>query len=417
MATAPANKDAASKSASSPRRKRRLPFTKLLVYLAIAVAVVALVMVLRPKPPRVDVVAVDRGPLVVTLDEEGETRVRNRYVISAPIAGVVARIEIEPGDPVVRDETVLAIIEPPGPSLLDARTRAELRAAASAAEAAVGLARAERERANAELEFANAEHDRYRQLAAAEVVSTERLESAELAARTASEARDAAEYAVRRAVLEHAAARARLSARDGQGGNPIVLRAPSDGVLLRRLRESETAVVAGEPLVEIADLADLEIVADFLSTDAVRIRPGAAVAIERWGGSDDLHGTVQRIEPAAFTKISALGVEEQRVNVVVDFDDPKAAGHLLGDGYRVEVEVTVWSKDDIPRVPLSALFRDGDRWSVFTIAGDRARLRHVEIGARSTIQAELLDGLEPGEPVVLHPDESIEDGVRVRVEP
>jgi HlyD family secretion protein len=275
-----------------------------------------------------------------------------------------------------------------------------------------------RDRALAELDYAAAEVERYRRLAADEVVSRDALDAAERGHRTAREAFQATRFAVETATHELERARAMLmvgdgSAEDGASDDPIVLRSPIDGVVLSRRRESESVVPAGEPLLEVADVANLEIVSDLLSTDAVQVRRGQPVMIERWGGGDTLHGTVHRVEPSGFTKISALGVEEQRVNVVVDFTDPLRARESLGDAYRVELRIVVWEREDVLKVPTSALFRRGDDWAVFTVEDGQARERIVDVGRRNGLAAEVLSGLEAGEEVIVHPSDAITDGVSV----
>jgi HlyD family secretion protein len=384
------------------------------------VVVVLLVVAFLPKPVPVDLEPVIRGPMQVTLDHEGKTRVRDRFVISAPVPGRVTRIELEPGDAVKANETVLATFEPTDPSLLDARTRAEARASVNAAEAKLERSRAERERARAESDYATTELDRIRRLAGQGIVSEDALDAADVEARARARALEAAESAVRAAKHELAAARARtLEPGDTRVGNPgradrsVRLRSPVDGVVLRRLRESEAVVPAGEPLMEVADPADLEVVADFLSTDAVKMKDGMAARIEQWGGEGALRGRVRRVEPSGFMKISALGVEEQRVNVIVDFDDPREAWRRLGDEYRVEVRVVIWEEDDVVQVPTSSLFRHGESWAVFVVNGGKARATEVTAGRRTGLRAEILEGVEEGDRVVVHPSEQVRDGVRV----
>jgi HlyD family secretion protein len=271
-----------------------------------------------------------------------------------------------------------------------------------------------------------------RNLAAEGIASREQLDAAATAAASREEVRRAARFAETAAAHELELARARLyQPGSGSGGAPgaaaagelLVLHAPIDGVVLRRLRESEAVVPAGEPLVEVGDPADLEIVSDLLSSDAVKVGAGDPVSIEQWGGGAALAGRVRRVEPSGFTKISALGVEEQRVNVVIDFADPRAAWEALGDGYRVEVRIVVWRGDDVVKVPASSLFRhDGGGavgsgretgWAVFKVADDRARLTPVEVGQRNGLEAEVLAGLAPGDRVILHPSDQVADGVEV----
>ncbi len=380
-----------------------------------AILLVLLVaLALRPRPIPVDVATVERGALEVTLDEEGETRVRERFVVSAPLAGRVLRIDYDPGDRVIAGETVLARFLPSEPVLLDSRSRAEASAAGRAAEAVYGRAKALALQAGAELEFAVSEQARYRRLVDSGIVPRERLDQADLAVDTRREAKQAADFAVASAYGDLEVARARLVQVQGGGaGRAIDLRSPVDGVVLRVLRESESVVLGGEPLLEVGDPADLEIVADFLSSDAVRMRSGNAVLIDRWGGVAALAGKVRRIEPSGFTKISALGVEEQRVNVIIDFAEPPERLAVLGDGFRVEVRVVVWQSDDLLRLPTGALFRSGSEWAVYCVEGGIARRRRVEVGAMSPQAAEVKSGLSEGDRVVLHPSDSVEDGGRV----
>ncbi|HVS66262.1 MAG TPA: HlyD family efflux transporter periplasmic adaptor subunit [Thermoanaerobaculia bacterium] len=382
----------------------------------LAVVIVVVALVAFPRRVEVEVAEVVVGPLEVTLDEEGETRVREPFLVSAPIAGRVERIELEPGDPVIAEDTVIATFRPSAPVLLDARSREEARASVEAAEAAVGGARAERERIASELAYARAEAARYERLAGEGIVSEDLLDQVRLRVSTQEEALQAAEYALRTAEGDLRMARARLleAAPTREEGGVIAIRSPVDGVVLRRLQQSEAVVPAGTPLVEVGDTSDLEVVADYLSSDAVRMKPGYAALIERWGG-EPLLARVRRIEPSGFTKISALGVEEQRVNVILDLDgEQREAWEQLGDGFRVEVRVVIWADDRVRVVPTGALFREGERWAVYRVEDGRARLRLMEIGVRSPQQAQVLDGLAPGDLVVLHPGEMVSDGVRVR---
>ena len=375
-----------------------------------AVGVLAAVA-LWPRSVVVDLAVVSRGPMRVTIDEEGETRVRERFVISAPVAGRLLRIDAEPGDTVKRG--VVARLRPADPPLIDARTRAEWMAAADAADHAVGQARAERDRAIAFHERAAASARRSAALVDAGAVSRDADDAAQTELRTAATQVQAAEFAVARAEYELDAALARLQTMPDRGRITDVI-SPIDGVVLKRLRESECVVAAGEPLLEIANRRDLEVVADLLSTDAVRIPAGAQVLIEGWGGTHPLQGRVRRIEPSGFLKVSALGVEEQRVNVVVDFDDAAAADHL-GDAYRVEARITVWQSDDAVMMPLGSLFRQEGGWAVFVAENGRARLQRVEIGQRNSEAVQVVTGVTAGQAVVLHPSDTLVDGGRIRV--
>jgi len=372
-----------------------------------------LAVALWPKAIEVDVVRVERGPMRVTIDEEGETRVRERFVVSAQVSGRLERIELEPGDVVVRGKTVVARLIPAAPPLLDPRASAELSARAEAARAAVGQAQADRERAAAAVARAQSSLRRQQQLTEAGAISRDELEIAQTTLRTVEEALRAAEFAVARAERELQAARSRL-APSAAGGRPVDVIAPVSGVVLKRQRESEMVVPVGEPLLEIGDPANLEIVADLLSTDAVRVPPGAPVLIEQWGGNHPLNARVRRIEPSGFRKISALGVEEQRVNVIIDLVDG-AAARQLGDGYRVEVRVVIWRDDAALKAPIGALFRRGDQWAVFVVDTDVARLQTVQLGQRNDTEGQIAGGLAEGQTVVLHPPDTLQDGIRVKI--
>ena len=380
-----------------------------------AVLVVAAIVAaaLWPESMEVTVVRAERGPMQVTVDEDGETRVRDRFLVTAPVSGRVHRIEIEPGDPVMRGKTVLARITPAESPLLDSRTRGELEAAVEAATASIGQARAERQRAATTVERARSTLRRQQELMKAGAISSDDLEAAETALATAEEALRAAEFTERRAEYELQLARARLAAPNASGRSVDVL-SPIDGTVLKRLRESEGVVPVGEPLLEIGEPGRMEIVADLLSTDAVRVMPAAEVLIEQWGGGHTLHGRVRRVEPSGFMKVSALGVEEQRVNVVVDFTNPAEAARL-GDGYRVEVRVVLWKEDDVIKVPVGGLFRQGDNWAVFVVEEGRVRRQTVQLGQRNENEGQITSGLEAGATIVLHPPDTLTDGARVTV--
>jgi HlyD family secretion protein len=368
---------------------------------------------LWPRPVVVELTSVSRGPLVVTVDEEGRTRVRDRFIVAAPVAGRVLRIDLAPGDRVARGE-VIARVQPESPALLDARTRAEAVAALESAEASLGHARAEEQRARAALSHAQHELTRTRQLTAAGATATQDLDAREAEAKLADETANAAAFAVRVASAEVTRARARvMTSVSGTAGGTVLVKAPVDGVVLQRLRESESVVPAGEPLVEIGDPSRLEIVTDLLSTDAVRVRPGARATIEQWGGDSALVATVQRIEPSGFTKVSALGVEEQRVNVVLEFVDVGEDCAPLADGYRVEARIVLWEAPDVLKVPTNALVRDGARWAVYVASDGRARRTIVELGRQTGREAEVTSGLSEGTVVIVHPGDLIRDGARI----
>ncbi len=384
------------------------------------VAAAAVFLGTRPQPVPAEVSQVVRGPIEVTIDEEGETRVRDRFVISAPLGGRVLRIELEPGDTVVANETVLAVFLPSAPVLLDARSRAEAQAAVETALAAVGEAEAHYERAAAEVAFSRAEVERYRRLTRDGIVSVEQMETAQLDLDTRQEALEAAEYAVRTALSRLQAARVRLLHSSGRSaaadGETIEITSPVSGVVLRRLRESESVVPAGEALLDVGNPEQIEVVTDYLSKDAVRIRPGQQVLIDRWGGDRPLQGRVRRVEPSGFTKISALGVEEQRVNVVMDITDPPRIWTGLGDGFRVETRVVVWESEDELKTPTGSLFRRGNDWAVFVVENGKAALTPIEVGERNPQEAQVLSGLAPGQQVVVYPSDSLNDGSPIAAE-
>ena len=392
---------------------RRLLFNRR-VLISVAVVAGLLAVALWPKTVPVEVGTIARGPLVVTVDEEGTTRVRERFVVSSPVAGRVLRIELEPGDAVKRGQ-VVARIRAETPPLLDERTRAEGQAAIESARAALGRARADEQRGRATLAHLQREVTRVRGLVQAGALSTQELEARETEAKVAGESVNAAVFAVQAATSELQRAQARLAPSHPEAAGRIVsVTAPVSGVVLKRMRESESIVPAGDPLIEIANPQRLEIVADLLSTDAVRVKPGARAIIEQWGGDKTLDARVRRIEPAGFTKISALGVEEQRVNVILDFVDPATAWAALGDAFRVEVRVVLWESPSVLLAPTSALFRVGDSWAVFIVDADRARRALVTLGHQTGQQAEVVSGLSEGARVILHPVDTLTDGARVK---
>jgi HlyD family secretion protein len=384
------------------------------VLLGAAGVAVLLAVALWPRASEVDLSAATTGTLMVTVDEEGETRVHERYTVSAPVSGEIRRIELEPGDRVEAGRTVLAQLRPSSPAPLDARVRAESEASVHAAQAALGRARAERERAAAVSARSQARHERLQQLFAEQVISRDTLETQQADAQATREALRSAEFAVSQARHQLTAASARMiqDAPDPQTGDIVVL-APVDGVVLKRLHESRSVVSAGAVLIEIGDVRQLEIVSDLLSSEAVKVSAGDAVLIEQWGGGKTLRGRVRRVEPAGFLKISALGVEEQRVNVIIDFEDPAEAWKALGDAYRVEVRVVIWQRPDVLKLPIGSLFRAGDDWAAFVADGGRARLRKLEIGQRNSREAQVLGGLRKGERVVLYPSDDLRDGARI----
>ena len=372
----------------------------------------------RPRAVIVDMVTVDRGELVITVNDEGETRVHDVYVLSAPVAGHMRRIDLHAGDSVAALETVVAEVEPINPAFLDPRSEAQARADVRAAQSAKELAEAEVEQARAELEFAEREHNRAIKLIRDGTISQRELDTAERNIRmmTAALATAAAALDVRSYELERARAALVSPSQAAVGGEDcdcIAIRSPVHGRVLRILQQSEGVVAAGSPLVEIGNPRNLEVVVDLLSPDAVKVEPGQRVIIERWGGDAPLAGRVRVVEPFGFTKISALGIEEQRVNVVIDLTSDESDWQRLAHGYQVDVRIVLWESDDTLILPLLALFRDGSDWSVFVESDGRAELRNIEIGRRNSLDAEVLGGLEAGERVVLYPGDRVRAGVRI----
>ncbi len=389
---------------------------------AFAVIVTAIAAVLaygfRPQPQAVDVAAARSAPLRVTVDEEGRSRVIDRYVLYAPVAGYMRRLALEVGATVARGARV-AEIEPLPSTVLDPRSRAEAEARVDAAAAELKAADQQAQAARAESELAGIELRRLSNLRAVNGTSQESVDQAAARARSAAATQRSAEFAVEVARHRLAAARTALahSAAEGrpESGERVAISAPVAGRVLRIHRKSEGVVAAGEPLLELGDPHALEVIAEVLSADAVRIRPGMRVLLDRWGGEGLLEARVRAVEPVGFTKISALGVEEQRVVVVSDLVSPPELWEALGDGYRVEASFVLWEEGEVLQVPASALFRDADGWAVFVVAEGRAARRAVTLGRRNGLAAQVLSGLAGGEQVIVHPDEGIEDGAAVQV--
>ena len=355
---------------------------------------------------QVDVVAVQRDTLRVTVAEEGVTRVRDRFVIAAPVTGRLQRIRLDEGQGVSAGEVVARISTAPD----DPRTRDVTRAQLDAAEARRRQMEAEVEQALAQAAQAEREAERRAELAEAGALSREEMEHAQLQATTARRRAEAAGAALRAAEADVAAMRASLQGGEDASGPVVGVSAPASGKVLRILERSERVVPAGTPLLEVGDAEGLEVVADVLSADAVRIRPGSEVSVVEWGGERPLTGRVRLVEPAAFTEVSALGVEEQRVNVIVDLLESPPE---LGANYRVEAEIVVWQGQNVLTVPTSALFQRDGGWHLFAVEDDRAELRSVEVGHRGADAAEVLSGVEEGETVIVFPSADVADGVRV----
>jgi HlyD family secretion protein len=370
---------------------------------------------LWPKPVLIETGVVARGPLTVRVSEEGKTRVRNRYVVAAPIAGKMRRVPLKAGDEVVAGETLLTTIEPIAAPLLDPRARIQAEAAVSMQEASRKQAVEVLDAKRTTLQLAEADRDRVRAAKLQGSVSAmdrDRVEGE--ASMRAAEVR-AAEFALQVIDYELAQARANLERPEAGGrGNLIEVRSPVTGRVLKVMQESETIVSPGVSILEIGDPADLEIEAEILSRDAVAIHPGDSVEIEQWGGENALKARVRRVEPAAFTKISALGVEEQRVIVLSDLVDSPEMAKRLGDRFRVEVRVAIWRTESALIVPAGALFREGNTWKTYVLGRGRAQLRAIDVGHSDGRLTEILSGLQVGDEMLLHPPDTVGDGTRVK---
>jgi len=398
----------------TPVTKRRLLF-----WLPFAVLLIAgLAWLFRPQPVPVDLHTVERGAMRLTVDEDGETRIRDVFVVSAPVSGVKRRIPLKVGDPVEANETVITSIVPTDPSFLDPRSERQAQAEVKAAEAALEFARADVRRARAEFEYARSELERARRLARSGNISESALDRAEREMRTRQAALEEAQAQL--AVKEYELERARaalvppsVARQDREGCDCIDVYSPVDGRMLRVLAESEGVVSAGAELAEIGDPGNLEISVDLLSSDAVKVEPGQRVIINDWGGDQPLSGAVRRVEPYGYTKVSALGIEEQRVDVVIDIESPREMWKSLGHGFRVETRIVLWESNDALKVPLTALFRDGEDWAVFEVIDGTAMLQKVNVGRRNGLQAEIAGGLKEGDTIVLHPSGRVRAGVEV----
>jgi HlyD family secretion protein len=397
------------------RSKLFRPGPAALLLLIGAIVAAALYLAIRKPPYQVDLAPVTRGPLAVTIDDEGETRVHDLYVIAAPINGRVLRIELEAGDPVIAGETVVARMVPADADFLDPRSEARVREQVRALDDVVASSASRVAQARAARTLALQDQGRVSALFKRGFATRAALDRANAAVAEASAALSQASQSAEAASHDRDAARANLMTPRGASapGKVLAVRSPVSGTVMRLPRESETTVLAGSPLIELGNPRDLEIVTDLLSADAVRIKPGARVGIENWGEAKPLNGKVRRIEPYGFTKISALGVEEQRVNVIIDITDPPAVWGRLGHGYRVIVRIAEWESADSLQVPVSALFREKGAWAVFAAENGKARLVPVKIGRMNNEAAEVLDGIGAGAEVILHPSEKITNAARV----
>lgn len=383
---------------NSRRKRRWLPYLGVILLLALIVAG------LWPKPAPVETTRVSTGKLRATVNEEGKTRIRQRYVVSAPVAGQVRRIPFKAGAEITATQTVVAVIDPISPALLDARTR-------TLAEAKRDSAAAQLERAKAQHKYAASELRRNEKLYQEKTVSTQEMEQIQWRETSAARELTAAEAALRQAEAELL----EFTNPGAVNRPPIELHSPVTGRVLKVFEESSRAVVVGTPLLEIGDPNDLEVIIEALSRDGAMIKPGTPVELEQWGGPEPLQATVRFVEPAAFTKVSALGVEEQRVYVVADLLTPPAQRGSLGDNFRVEARIITWQTNQALKVPNGAIFRRGEQWHAYVVTGDRAELRSVKVGRASNTETEIVEGLKEGDEVILYPGDRIKDGLRVSV--
>jgi HlyD family secretion protein len=387
------------------------------VTLIAAIIIAATIYGFLPKKIPVDLYEVSRGPLRVTIEEEGRTRLKDRFIVSSPVSGYMMRNNVKVGDSIRRGQ-VLVLLQPLPSQPLDKRSREEAEAAVSAAEAGLKASREREKAAQADREYLEKQFSRMKNLYSKKYVAKDQFDQADSNAQkaraavlSATAAVDVARFELERAkaVLKNVS----LGAKNSQL-EAIKVPSPIDGTVLKVYRESEGPVQTGEPLVEAGDLHGLEVRVEVLSSDAVKINRGTRVLFERWGGEKTLEGVVRRVEPAGFTKISSLGVEEQRTLVIVDIVSPAAIWNSLGDGFRLEANFIIWEKKDILQVPAGALFRSGENWAVFVAENGRARLRTVKTGQRNGLVAEIISGLREHEMAIVHPDDAIKDGVLIK---
>lgn len=385
----------------------------------------AIVLAFLPEAIQVDIETVAAKHMEVTVRDDGRTRIRERYSVSTPIAGRLRRIDFDVGDEVIAGKTIVARMEPTAPTLLDPRALAQARARVKSAQGRLKKAEVELERAQAELEQARVEDARQQELAERGATPAAEVDAARLEVRTKLEDVKAAEFSteiaryeleLEQAGLLHVAREQGENDPESEQSNPeFEIRSPITGRVLRVVQESSAVLSPGTPLLEIGDPEDLEVVVDVLSSDATRVQAGQIARFEQWGGPMPLDGVVRLVEPSGFTKISALGVEEQRVNVILDFIGSSSERGLLGDGYRVEANIVVWEAEDVLTVPTGALFRDQEEWAVFVVEDQVAHRRHVEIGENNGLVAQILSGIKAGDQVILHPGDQLSDGAAVEV--
>ena len=382
------------------------------VFLAL---ILVAIMSFRIKPIEVETALVINEDLKITVVEDGKTRIREKYVVSTPVAGRLSRVELKPGDIICDDDQRIAVINPAEPAMLDARAKAQAEVRVDQSHAAVSRAAAATEQVRVNFERAKSKFERAEKLKNSNAISREEFDLAKTLFLALSHSMRTKKFDQEIAKYELETAKAALLqfSDEKESGKPFEIFAPVCGSVLKVFQESATVLNVGTPLVEIGDPQNLEIEIDVLSTDAVRIRPGAELVVNHWGGENPLKGTVRVIEPAAFTKISSLGVEEQRVNIIADFDESQDQLFSLGDGYRVEAEITVKQLQKVLQVPNSSLFRHQKEWHVFVVRNDIANLVPVTIAEQSESHTRIMSGLEDGDEVVLYPSDTIFDGSKI----
>jgi HlyD family secretion protein len=398
-------------------RRRGVRARTIAIAAAVVLLLALLVVLFSPSPQLVDIAAAARGDMAVTVSSEGKTRVKEEYAVTAPVGGRLLRVLLKAGDPVIANETLIATIEPPPPQFNDVRSQAEIEAKVHAAESALAQAKVELERTRAQLEFAEADVVRYKDLAARGVTPARSMEQYTLEADVRRKAYQIAQRAVDQKTSELQQITASLmgpaAGVSADQQRPIEVRSPITGRVLNVLQESETVVQPGQVILTVGNPKQIEVMLEMLSEDAVKVHQGDSATLEGWGGSP-LHMRVRRIEPFGYTKISALGIEEQRVHVLLDFTDPAEKWAALGHGYRVVGQIQIWNGKQVLKLPMGALFRDGTRWAVYKVEDGRAQLAHVELGHLNETEAEVLAGVAAGDQVILHPSDRIADGVPVR---
>lgn len=406
-----------SNRAEAVRRRQKGAWRRFIPYIIAAALVIAIVYGFLPKPVEVETAAVNVGPLTVSVLEEGKTRIRHRYVVSAPLTGFLQRVELRAGAAIELGKTVLATVQPQPASFLDPRSQAEAEARLKATEAGVMRAQAEFERVQEALAMAEKERTRAAELNKKGAVSEKEFDLAENQAAMLGREVRAAEFTLRVAEFTRTQSEAALlqtQSPTAAQAEPLSIVAPVNGFVLNVFEESARIVVPGTPIMEVGDPADLECEIELLSSDAVAVQPGAYVSIEQWGGERPLRGKVALIEPGGYTKISALGVEEQRVKVRVNFAEPIPREHPLGDRYRVEARIVTWHSDGVLQIPTGAIFRRGGDWMTFVVEAGKARLTKVEIAHNNGVAAEVRSGVSEGQLVLLHPPDTVADGVAVK---